>query len=181
MPLVLLEGVDKSGKSTMAERVKVCWETRYGRAEIWHRGPVPDGKDPMQEYWSELPDPDLHELYILDRWHIGELVYGPIYRGGSKITLGDALRVQMAMKRRGLVPIYMTASYETVRSRFISDGEKFSKVEDITAILNGYHDVLKNFRDFWTIRSDQHIGPPMIQRIVESAATRGMQAKVKHG
>jgi hypothetical protein len=187
MPIVLLEGCDKSGKSTIAERIKACWETRYGRAEIIHKGPIPPNKDPMQEYWSELPRPEIHELYILDRWHVGELVYGPIYRGKSKITFGDALRIQAAMERRGLVAIHMTADPAVIRQRFIEDGEDFAKLEDIPRILDGFNQAVTAIRKssgvfpgFWVFRSDQHIGPPMVQHIVESAAIRGLKAEVKH-
>jgi hypothetical protein len=183
MGLILLEGCDKTGKSTMAERLKACWENRYGGVEIIHRGPIPPGKDPMQEYWSELPDPEPDKLSILDRWHLGELVYGPLYRDRSKITTGDAQRIHAALKMRGALMILMEAPEPIVEQRFLAEGEDFTAINHIPWILARFHDMAMMLGDMRIVDSSIPISPQDIQSAVELTHRRAIDAarKVSHG
>ena len=76
--IIILEGPDGSGKSTAAKML----QTKFGYIHV-HEGPPPPELDPQEYYWKKL----LHYIeesqrtsFVLDRFHLGELVYAPIAR-----------------------------------------------------------------------------------------------------
>jgi hypothetical protein len=80
--LVVLEGVDGTGKTTLARELRAL----VPGAAVLHSGPpqihpAVEYLAPLRSYPAGTPD------MILDRWHLGEEVYGHLYRGGS--GLGD--------------------------------------------------------------------------------------------
>ena len=48
-----------------------------------HRGPMKGSV--VEEYVAPLFKVAADELLIADRWHVGEMIYGPIYRGISYV------------------------------------------------------------------------------------------------
>lgn len=76
--LIILEGPDGSGKSTLAKALQ-----QETGGDIIHRSaPV---EHPLIEYVAPLSGYNGSGTLILDRWHLGEEVYGPLYRGGSRL------------------------------------------------------------------------------------------------
>jgi DNA polymerase III delta prime subunit len=86
MPIVILEGPDGAGKTTLAHELATEL-----KADIHHEGP-PERSDLLQ-YYAHLVDEAfrLGKDLIFDRLHLGELVYGPILRSqdqlGGKVGL----------------------------------------------------------------------------------------------
>lgn len=78
---LIIEGPDGAGKTTLAH--DLC--KRYGMA-YHHEGPPPN-PGAFEHYRSLL---DWPEPTVFDRLHVGELVYGPLLRGGSQLTLEQA-------------------------------------------------------------------------------------------
>ncbi len=80
--IVIIEGPDGAGKSTLAHALAKQHGFMYR-----HEGPPPTGVDPLQHYLDTL-----HHLQgthmVLDRFALGERVYGPVLRG--KDGLGPA-------------------------------------------------------------------------------------------
>lgn len=109
--LIVLEGVDRGGKTTLANRLADA----HGRDRTLtlHQGPPPPRPADLtalyerplleQPLRSAIDDPD--RLVILDRWETGELVYGPILRGESRLSHGQALHVQLLLRSLGAVRV----------------------------------------------------------------------------
>lgn len=76
---VIIEGPDGSGKTTLS--TMLCKEQGMG---YHHEGPPPPGVDLLHYYAGLLvnaPQPT-----VFDRLHLGEVVYGSILRGGSRLA-----------------------------------------------------------------------------------------------
>jgi thymidylate kinase len=145
--IVVFEGCDGVGKSTMVEAVKAA-HLAAGHApetvSIWHAGPFPEGSNAWNEYVVPLSSltPTKDWLVIIDRWHIGELVYGPIFRGQSRLTTEQRHWIDGYLHSLGAVIVYLKATYEEISRRLNVRGDDMVKQEHIPPILAKYEEVL---------------------------------------
>jgi hypothetical protein len=113
--LVVIEGPDGGGKSTLAKAI----QDRYGFG-YRHEGPPPKGADPLLYYQARLFDAMLEALrtkgVVLDRFALGERVYGPLLRGAD--NLGDAGwgTIDRCLQAVGAVQIVCLPDYDTCRA-----------------------------------------------------------------
>jgi thymidylate kinase len=143
--LIIVEGCDGTGKSTfaagLAGYLRHPRSGNRGRVFVEHFGP-PRG-DPFVEY-SELliqyiPNMGVH--LICDRFHLGELVYGPLYRGGTQLR-GSRLRtLEDMLVKRGAVLIHMTHKPEVLLERQAANGEDFLKPEHVQRVVRRFKEV----------------------------------------
>ena len=91
--LIVLDGCDGTGKTTLAAALA----NRHGHS-IVHATLTPAGSDLFAKYQAMLARPG---PVVLDRSFVSELVYGPIDRGYSRLTLGQTARLAAATARRG--------------------------------------------------------------------------------
>ena len=101
-PVIVLEGCDGTGKSTLATLLS----TRYGYTII-RSGRLPDGADLAKRYGEALDQPG---NLVLDRSFITELVYGPLRAGGrSRLTPDQSASLAFTVADRGGVLVHLTA------------------------------------------------------------------------
>jgi len=134
MPIIILEGIDGSGKSTLAQRIA---EKSTLKTRIEHRGPIENTV--QEEYVKPLFDVELDELLIADRWHVGEMIYGPLYRGKTLVApyLGA---IESILDWFGAVRIIMSPPIEVVRQRLEERGEDYLEPEHIEFVHKAYED-----------------------------------------
>ncbi len=117
--LIIIEGVDGTGKTTLASLFH-----DYYNAKILHRGvPV---KHPLIEYTADLAGyrPGSGKHIVCDRWHIGELVYGPLYRGYSALSSSAFVAVDELLFENGALLVHAKDNIDvilrrlSIRSRF---------------------------------------------------------------
>jgi energy-coupling factor transporter ATP-binding protein EcfA2 len=77
--IVILEGPDGSGKTTLAKTL----QERYGLL-YRHEGPPPEDVAPLT-YYCDILEEHRHDNIVFDRFALGERVYGPILRHGDRI------------------------------------------------------------------------------------------------
>jgi hypothetical protein len=83
MPVIVVEGPDESGKSTLAAALRVMIHPQ----PIFRRSPATFAGSPWNEYTCQLVDElsTSPNLYIMDRCsEISEMVYGPTIRGTAR-------------------------------------------------------------------------------------------------
>lgn len=167
MSLIIIEGVDGSGKTTLMDRL--AKEMADDTIEL-HSGPLK--RHPLDEYVMRLmqyrPDQDSKDV-VADRWHLGELVYGPLYRGESAVTPLLLDFIDMFLDSRGALRLVMTTPFGVVMRRIQERGEDFVQPQHMRLIHDFYSGFAAN--PGWTgVRSP--VSSAGTKRIVKEADER---------
>lgn len=145
MPVIILEGIDGSGKSTLAERLMKLSPVR---TRILHRGPLEKTVEEELIYPLQTLPPD--ELLICDRWHVGEMIYGPIYRGKSQVEGTYQSIIEELLWDMGAVKVVMSPPFELVAERLEIRGEDYLKPEDAQRVYDFYQAYARENK-YWLI------------------------------
>lgn len=125
--VIVIEGCDKCGKTSLAKRLR----DRFDWPIVKCSQPKPGGA--VAEYMSAIanqPGP-----FIADRFHLGESVYGPIYRGTPRLDGLDCRAIEDQLIDRGSLLVLMEDRPDRIAERFKRLGESFARASDITRIL----------------------------------------------
>lgn len=121
--LILLEGPDGAGKTTLAEKLVnfINSPQVIGSAILHHRGP-PSEPTLLEEYLLPLAGyvPGTGDHVVCDRWHLGELVYPGLLQRSS--LADDRLQLQylqLFLASRGALVIHVDATYDTLLGRLM--------------------------------------------------------------
>lgn len=129
MPVIILEGVDGSGKSTLATKL-------FGASPVpttlLHRGPMQGTVE--EEYIYPLNTLQPGRLLIADRWHVGEMIYGPIYRGKSLVAGDYNLVIEKLLSDMNAVKVMVSPPVEVVKARLDHRGEDYLKPEHVDEV-----------------------------------------------
>ncbi len=107
--MIVLEGCDGVGKTTLAARLAAA----HGFAVV-HSTVTPDDVDIVQRYLAVLGDP---RRLLLDRSFVSELVYGPLVRGRSRLTLSQVIDLAQVVRDRTGTFVHLTASTTVILAR----------------------------------------------------------------
>ena len=138
---VIIEGLDRSGKSTLANSIK----NKLDYFEIIHCS-KPKTDDPYQEYLEMFQKYDGKDV-IFDRFYLGEYVYSNLYRGGCKITPFQFWTLDMLAQRNAACLIYSKTSPEVILKRCIDTNEGkdvFDFEKDIDKASNLFDEIIKS-------------------------------------
>lgn len=123
--MIILEGPDGVGKSTLADAI----ESVHPNVFRVNNGPPPPDV-PAYLHYSCMID-DLNEirksgkLVVVDRFHVGELVYAPMFRGQISLTLDEARLLDEELNESGAVLVHCWLTYQKMIQRQIQrDGGK---------------------------------------------------------
>lgn len=141
--LIVLEGPDCGGKTTLARELLAA---HGGPGHREHAGPPADPPPcAFTEYESALDEPGLRAriadpgyLVVMDRWHVGEAVYGPLWRGRSRLDAAGLLHVENSLLGFGAVRVACLPSYSALQIRFLSRGDDRTQVSELPWIHAEY-------------------------------------------
>lgn len=137
--LIILEGCDGVGKTTFAQTLheELC---KWGEPdEVVMRSSGPFDGDPLDEYIHRLKYmPNTGRHVIADRWHWGELVYGPIFRKMSRMTVNEFKFIEQYLNLCGALVVSMTLPKEVIVERLKTRGDDMVKAQHVDRILRGY-------------------------------------------
>lgn len=109
--LILIEGPDCSGKSTLASRLACELEKQFpdNTVTMLHKGP-PESH-PLDEYETPLFGyrPQRGKHIICDRWHWGESVYPTVLRRPSLMDDGVRFHIELFLRSRGAIIVHVLA------------------------------------------------------------------------
>ena len=81
MQVIILEGENKTGKTTLANFLKDKYGFKYVKCSQPKRDPYVEYIEIIKKIARSTSD------VVIDRFIYGEFVYGPLYRGKSALTL----------------------------------------------------------------------------------------------
>ena len=115
--IYIVEGTDGSGKTTMCDALEAI---TLG-ARVKANAPTAPA---LVEYTAPLVAYDGYGIDVVcDRWHVGERVYGPLYRGGCGLSPVAWAAVEGFLEERNACVILCHASVDTCVSRLVERGE----------------------------------------------------------
>lgn len=145
--LIILEGVDCAGKSTLANRIKE--ELDYTPAlyeappdsyttELRHSGPP--ALHPLDEYVTPLLDyrPGQGKHIIYDRFHWGESVYPQVFGRESQMDPAIRLYIDMFLRSRGAFIIHVGARDAVVQKCIERRGDATVTQDMVERIRRGF-------------------------------------------
>lgn len=138
---IALEGVDGSGKSSLAAEIAKQIRLKYPDDTVieLHSGPLK--RDPIEEYVfaveNYVPGGGVH--IIADRWHYGEMVYGPLYRGQSAISQAQWRWIDLWLASRGVMVTVVTNTLEEIERRLKERGEDFLQPEHVAHVIEAFN------------------------------------------
>ncbi len=171
MTLIVVEGIDGSGKSYLVNQLSNAMENDV---TVLHRGPLK--KHPLEEYVLALTkthDPR-DSTTLCDRWHLGELIYGPLYRGASRLTPAMHLYVEHVLDSMGAVKLLMMPEFPVVERRITSRGETFLQPQHRRLVYDAYQEVA-NLHQGWQVIPGG-VNPAGLTATVSLAVERAQKA-----
>ena len=127
--IVVLEGPDKCGKSTLAAKLR----DEHGFTIV--KCSVPD-KDPYLYFMEKLDE--AQGDVVLDRFAYSGMVYGPIYRNKSDLTPGQLRNLELKLMSRNALVIYCYDNVKAIQKRFKTEHETYAKEQDVKRLLDGF-------------------------------------------
>lgn len=138
--LVIIEGENKCGKTTLAKHIEKEHGFRYIKVS------QPGEKGPYREYMDLLDSLKPGEHAVIDRFHIGEEVYGPLYRGKSGLIREQFGEIDKRIDKSNGILIHCFDSYENIAKRFEEENEEFADKSKIQKTLDLFDIVIKRSR-----------------------------------
>jgi len=123
---LIVSGVNCAGKTSLCHKLIDYFEG----LKTQHFSNPKDMEDGRNQYFSFLDNMDKNSDYLLDRFHEGEWIYAPIYRG---YTAEYLLELENKMYGLDYIPffIYVHAAPSDVRRRIARRGEDFMRPEHL--------------------------------------------------
>lgn len=123
--LIILEGTDGAGKTTIAARLHELIHERHPFHFIGRRSAGPPRRHPLQEWevplWRYRPGAGQH--VILDRWHLGEKVYPSLLGRDCVMDQATDWHIELTLRTRGALLVHVTAEDAHVRRRVETRGD----------------------------------------------------------
>ena len=133
MTVVLLEGPDGGGKTTLASHP---W---LGAFERRHFGLL---DDPLREYraFASMAAASPRGLFVIERMHPSERIYGEVARGASRISAGQALDLERILERAGCVAVLCLPPFSACWAAWVGRGaaEYLKDEESLRAVWRLY-------------------------------------------
>jgi thymidylate kinase len=176
--IIVLEGVDGSGKTTLAENLAAIGRGKGFDVGVWHRGvpkrhPLEEYEWDLEQHYPDVPSERMRRLIVCDRWHLGQLVYGGLYRDENLLGVGGAWHVDAFLRSLGAVQLVLSPSLEVIRGRIAHRGEDYLKAEDVEYVWKAYRSFGElSWPDVAMLHQDDPVGDAQALGILQLAQER---------
>lgn len=137
--IVIIEGENKTGKSTICEYIFENYNTFNYKKFSQPKG------DPYIEYMEALKIVcEEKNNWVFDRFFIGEPVYGQIYRGKSGLSKEQCRNIQLKLMSLNTLVIYCFDTAENIITRFKACAEEFAHEKHVVETLKLFDVQLSN-------------------------------------
>lgn len=152
--VIIIEGPNKVGKSTLVNHI--IKETGIDFEVIKCSQPkIEDGINYAYTEYSDIlqkieDNPDKN--YIIDRFHFGSYVYGPIYRGMPDFGKTLFKKLENRINNLRYIFVLAIADKDFIKEKFISEKEEFAKVE----LIDKEIELFKKTAKMSTLKIEHH-------------------------
>ena len=123
--IIIVCGLDRCGKSTLVSQLQMAYEKINKKVFYMHSKKPPPGTSEFQREWSskyyigwsEMFEFMTTDIVLLDRFHLGEMIYAPMFR---HYDTEHAFVADEILARQDTYLILLTDSVERLKER--SDG-----------------------------------------------------------
>ena len=137
---IILEGIDKTGKTSLANHLSKKFDLPIIKFS------KPKG-DPYEEYLNFLLT---HKKpAILDRFYLGEEVYGPVKRGKSGLKPWQLRTLENLVMMRNSFNIYSYTNFAEIKENFVKEKEEYATIDDIMKLHQQYYQVIEKSNVGW--------------------------------
>lgn len=158
MSIIILEGCDAVGKSSIAEDLARITGFEIIKGSSFEISQL--GEDGMFKYMMDLLD---KKNIIIDRFFWSNYVYGKLYDYPT-MSIGQFARLANKAEANALT-VYITANKEVIKRRMQKRGDDMIKADEVDSILSKYEEAISNSATFQkmmlrfdnTIVSNKHI------------------------
>lgn len=138
MSRLIIEGVDGTGKSTLAKRfVELDYKLIHCRYRPHRSG--------IMGYYRDLLSSNRGKV-VFDRSFISEAVYGPVLRGSSRIKEADFISLcEEYFRENDSMVIYVVEELDTIRRRLSPDvdGEHSAVLRNLPQLFRAYDEAMR--------------------------------------
>lgn len=138
--LILVDGADCVGKSTLIRQLAEHVRERYpdDKVDVWHAGPPT--KHPLDEYVTPLLDyrPLRGRHVICDRWHLGEAIYPAIFQRPTKFDPAVQAYTELFLRSRGAILVHVDAEDASVAGCLDTRGDDLVDSSQASDILQEF-------------------------------------------
>lgn len=139
---IILEGLDKVGKTTLANFL-----SEQLKMPIKKFSAPKEGESPFVQYSEFLVNES--RPYIIDRFYMSELAYGPVKRGFSEIDNVRKALLESMCKEINTFNVYCHAPVKDIEARFTTDKETFLTVDEIKPIAENFLKEIETSKLVW--------------------------------
>ncbi len=135
---IIIEGLDRSGKSTLAEII-----ARDFNFKLIHCS-KPQTNNPYQEYLQLFQEYEGQDV-VFDRFYLGEYVYSNLYRDGCTISDFQFWVFDMLAKKNDALLIYSSTDAKTIYNRCVATNEslaEFNYNNDINKAIELFNEII---------------------------------------
>lgn len=185
MPVLIIEGCDGTGKSTLAARAAEYARETYGKVyevrELHYGVPPYDPESPLtigEQAMNALLEPltdfvFASQFLVIDRFHWGEPVYAPTFRADScvdpmfgTLTHDEFFHVENWVRRVGGVVGYCYAPPGIIMERVLREREGVPDlIADSGDVQNKTLQILDRYEKLHTYLTHEHRGPRRAENI----------------
>jgi hypothetical protein len=138
--LIILEGPDGAGKTTLAEEIRKLIVVRHpgDKVEVLKKGPPRE--HPLNEYEWPLLDyrPNTGHHLILDRWHVGEWIYPAVFTRDTLADMAVWRHIEMFLQAKGAVMVHVSQHPDALQRILQTRGDELVSPSMVRGLVKAY-------------------------------------------